>query len=184
MMIVRRRCLDVLATKIRTKYDHLYGGTKLHIFVVTLRCEHSCHYCQVSRQTAAKGEFDMSHETADRSIALMFDSPSTHVTLELQGGEPLLAFETIQYIVAAAKSQSRVRGKDLDLVVTTNLALATDEMLGYFRDEGVEDFDVSLMGRSSSITSIGLGPGTTATKEPSLVSSGHAPLSDSKMLPL
>ncbi len=130
--------LDVLATKIRTKYDHLYGGTKLHIFVVTLRCEHSCHYCQVSRQTAAKGEFDMSHETADRSIALMFDSPSTHVTLELQGGEPLLAFETIQYIVAAAKSQSRVRGKDLDLVVTTNLALATDEMLGYFRDEGVK----------------------------------------------
>jgi hypothetical protein len=41
--------LDVLATKIRTKYEHLYGGTKVHIFVVTLRCEHSCHYCQVSR---------------------------------------------------------------------------------------------------------------------------------------
>lgn len=42
--------LDVLAAKIRTKLQHIYGGTKLHIFVVTLRCEHSCHYCQVSRQ--------------------------------------------------------------------------------------------------------------------------------------
>lgn len=130
--------LDVLATKIRTKYDHINGGTKLHIFVVTLRCEHSCHYCQVSRQTTAKGEFDMSRETADRSIALMFDSPSPHVTLELQGGEPLLAYDTIRYIVSTAKLQSAVRNKTLDIVVTTNLALATDEMLHYFSDEGIK----------------------------------------------
>ncbi len=129
--------LDVLATKIRTKYDHLSGGTKLHIFVVTLRCEHSCHYCQVSRQTATKGEFDMSEATADRSIALMFDSPSPHVTMELQGGEPLLAFDMIQYMVPKAKEQARLRSKGLEIVVTTNLACATDEMLMYFRDEGV-----------------------------------------------
>ncbi len=102
---------DVLAAKIRTKYDHLNGGTKLHIFVVTLRCEHSCHYCQVSRQTATKGEFDMSQQTADRSITLMFDSPSPHVTLELQGGEPLLAFDMIQYIIPRAKEQARTREK-------------------------------------------------------------------------
>jgi His-Xaa-Ser system radical SAM maturase HxsB len=130
--------LDVLATKIRTKYDHVKGGTKLHIFVVTLRCEHSCHYCQVSRQTSSKGEFDMTRETADRSISLMLDSPSAHVTLELQGGEPLLAFEMIQYIILAAKKQAKLRGKTLDLVVTTNLACATDEMLMYFKDEGVK----------------------------------------------
>lgn len=130
--------LDVLATKIRTKYDHIYGGTKLHIFVVTLRCEHSCHYCQVSRQTSTKGEFDMSQETANRSIALMFDTPSPRVTLELQGGEPLLAFDLIQYIVPRAKKQANARGKSLNLVVTTNLACATDEMLMYFRDEGVK----------------------------------------------
>jgi His-Xaa-Ser system radical SAM maturase HxsB len=130
--------LDVLATKIRTKYDHLSGGTKLHIFVVTLRCEHSCHYCQVSRQTASKGEFDMSIETADRSISLMFDTPSPHVTLELQGGEPLLAFDSIQYIVSRAKAQATLREKRLDIVVTTNLACATDEMLAFFRDEGIK----------------------------------------------
>lgn len=130
--------LDVLATKIRTKYEHLSGGTKLHIFVVTLRCEHSCHYCQVSRQTSTKGEFDMSLETADRSISLMLDAPSPHVTLELQGGEPLLAFDIIRYIVPQAKTQAALRGKRLDIVVTTNLACATDEMLAFFRDEGVK----------------------------------------------
>ncbi len=130
--------LDVLATKIRSKFDHVVGGTKLHIFVVTLRCEHSCHYCQVSRQTTTKGAFDMSRETADRAISLMLDSPSPHVTLEMQGGEPLLAFDVIQYIIPKAKEQARLRGKGLDLVVTTNLACATDEMLMYFRDEGVK----------------------------------------------
>ena len=55
--------LDLLGTKIRSKFDHLQGGTKLHIFVVTLRCEHSCHYCQVSRQTTSRGEYDMSTQS-------------------------------------------------------------------------------------------------------------------------
>lgn len=130
--------LDILATKCRTKYDHIRGGTKLHIFVVTLRCEHSCHYCQVSRQTASREEYDMSRETADRSVRLMMDSSSPHVTLELQGGEPLLAFDIIQYIVPRARQQAAERGKDLRIVVTTNLACINDEMLHYFRDEGIK----------------------------------------------
>jgi His-Xaa-Ser system radical SAM maturase HxsB len=67
----------------------------------------------------------------------MLDSPSPHVTMELQGGEPLLAFDMIQYMVPRAKEQARLRGKSLSIVVTTNLACATDEMLTYFRDEGV-----------------------------------------------
>lgn len=130
--------LDVLATKIRTKMHHVYGGTKLHIFVVTLRCEHSCQYCQVSRQGASKGEFDMSEATAEAALRLMFDSPSPHVTLELQGGEPLLAFDIIRYIVPRAKTLARERGKILDLVVTTNLAVATDEILRYLAEEGIK----------------------------------------------
>ena len=57
--------LDILATKYRTKFSFVGGFTKLHIFVVTLRCDHSCHYCQVSRQTADKSAYDMSFETAE-----------------------------------------------------------------------------------------------------------------------
>src|SRR5437016_6296177 len=60
--------LDLLATKYRTKYSFIEGFTKLHIFVVTLRCDHSCHYCQVSRQTADKSQYDMSFATADKSL--------------------------------------------------------------------------------------------------------------------
>lgn len=130
--------LDVLAAKVRTKFDHINGGTKLHIFVVTLRCEHSCDYCQVSRQTATRGEFDMSTATADRSISLMMESPARDVTLEFQGGEPLLAFDLIRYIIPRAKAQAIQREKNLDIVVCTNLACVTDDILKYFRDEGVK----------------------------------------------
>jgi His-Xaa-Ser system radical SAM maturase HxsB len=130
--------LDVLATKVRTKFDHIIGGTKLHIFVVTLRCEHSCDYCQVSRQTTSRGEFDMSGSTADRAIEIMMDSPAPDVTLELQGGEPLLAFDVIQYIIPRAKALALKKGKNLEIVVCSNLACVTDDMLKYFRDEGVK----------------------------------------------
>ncbi|HEY1759353.1 MAG TPA: His-Xaa-Ser system radical SAM maturase HxsB [Bryobacteraceae bacterium] len=129
---------DLLATKIRTKFDHINGGTKLHIFVVTLRCEHSCDYCQVSRQLTTRGEFDMTPATADRAIEMMMDSPSPAVTLEFQGGEPLLAFDMIQYIVPRAKRLAKERGKLLDVVLCTNLACITDEILSYLRDERIK----------------------------------------------
>ena len=130
--------LDLLATKYRTKHHFLEGFTKLHIVVVTLRCDHSCHYCQVSRQTADKQAYDMSPEVAEKSVDLIMQSPSSHITLELQGGEPLLAFDVIQHIVPYAKKRADSLGKELDIVVTTNLANATDEMLRYLRDEGIK----------------------------------------------
>ncbi len=130
--------LDLLATKYRTKHHFLEGFTKLHIVVVTLRCDHSCHYCQVSRQTADKQTYDMSPEVAEKSVDLIMQSPSPHITLELQGGEPLLAFDVIQHIVPYAKKRADSLGKELDIVVTTNLANATDEMLCYLRDEGIK----------------------------------------------
>ncbi|MCB1033738.1 MAG: His-Xaa-Ser system radical SAM maturase HxsB, partial [Acidobacteria bacterium] len=34
--------IELLATKLRTKKAFLRGFTSLHIFVVTLRCDHSC----------------------------------------------------------------------------------------------------------------------------------------------
>jgi His-Xaa-Ser system radical SAM maturase HxsB len=130
--------LDLLAAKYRTKYSFIEGFTKLHIFVVTLRCDHSCHYCQVSRQTADKKTYDMSFETAEKSVEMMMKSPAPHVTLEFQGGEPLLAFDVIQHIVPLARKRAHSLHKGLDVVVTTNLANITDDMLFYLRDEDIK----------------------------------------------
>jgi His-Xaa-Ser system radical SAM maturase HxsB len=130
--------LDVLASKYRTKYAFINGSTKLHIFVVTLRCDHSCHYCQVSRQQVSKDEFDMSPEVARASVEAMLSSPSSHLTLELQGGESLLAFGSIQNIVSIAKHAAQRLGKTLDIVITSNLVFANDEVLAYCKREDIK----------------------------------------------
>lgn len=130
--------LDVLATKYRTKKSFLDGFAKLHIFVVTLRCDHSCHYCQVSRQTEDRTAYDMSLETAERSLGLMMRSPGKDLTLEFQGGETLLAFPAIKWIVARAKDLAGLSGKNLTIVICTNLAFADDAVLRYCRDEGIK----------------------------------------------
>lgn len=130
--------LDVLAAKYRTKYDFLVGSTKLHIFVVTLRCDHSCHYCQVSRQTPNKDEYDMKPDVAEAAVNMMFDTPSKYLTLELQGGEPLLAFDLIKYIVLIAKARAALKDKVLDIVITSNLANLTDEILDYCHAQGIK----------------------------------------------
>lgn len=96
--------LDLLATKYRTK-SHLDGFTKLHLFVVTLRCDHSCHYCQVSRVSTNRTKYDMSEETASRAIDLMFRCPSPAVKVEFQGGESLLNFDLIRFIVEMVEAR-------------------------------------------------------------------------------
>lgn len=85
-----------------------------------------------------KSKYDMSFETAEKSVELMMKSPARHVTLELQGGEPLLAFDVIRHIVPLAKKSAHELKKGLDIVVTTNLANATDDMLFYLRDENIK----------------------------------------------
>src|SRR6266704_269016 len=138
--------LDIAATKLRTKKSFLNGFTKLHMFAVTLRCEHSCLYCQVSRQTEDRVRYDMSRETADKALDIMFSSPSPFLTLEFQGGEPFLAFSLMEYVVAGAKERAARFNKQIDLVVATNLSVATDDQLRWCRDEGVQ-VSTSLDGR-------------------------------------
>ena len=125
--------IDLLGLKVRTKAHRLADFTGLHLFVTTLRCEHSCPYCQVSRQKDSGTHFDMSSETADRSLDLTFCSPSPNIKIEFQGGESLLNFALIEHIVHGAHARNENKSKDLQFVIATNLAVLTDEMLAFCR---------------------------------------------------
>jgi uncharacterized protein len=121
--------LDLLALKVRTKLAPLANFTSLHIFVVTLRCEHSCPYCQVSRANNNRTEFDMSQETALRSLDLVFQSPSPAIKIEFQGGESLLNLDLIEFIVDEANRRNEIERRDLAFVYATNLAVLDDRAL-------------------------------------------------------
>jgi uncharacterized protein len=129
--------LVLLATKYRTKRAFLEGFTRLHIFVVTLRCDHSCHYCQVSRVSMNKEKYDMTRESADRALDLTFRSPAKNIKIEFQGGEPLLNFELIRYITEGAKRRNEVARKDVQFVVATNLSFLDDDILAYLKEHRI-----------------------------------------------
>lgn len=128
--------IDLLTLKTRTKYARLPDFTALHIFVVSLRCEHSCPYCQVSRQSDDRLAFDMSVETADKALDLVFKSPSPVLKIEFQGGESMLNFELVRHIVERAEALN-AGTRRLEFVIATNLAVATDDILEYCRDHEI-----------------------------------------------
>ncbi len=130
---------DLLAIKVRTRHERLVEWTGLHIFVLTLRCEHACPYCQVSRQSEDKESFDMSRQHAEKALALALQSPNPAIKLEFQGGESFLNFDLMKYIVVRAKEANAklAKPKKLAFVAATNLAIITDEMLEFCAEHGV-----------------------------------------------
>jgi uncharacterized protein len=140
-----RVALELLAMKYRTRAEHVSNFTALHMFVVTLRCDHSCHYCQVSRQTEDRLNFDMRVEHAEKALALTFRSPSPNIKIEFQGGEPLLNFELIRFIVERAVELNREHNRNLQFVVASNLSRLTDDILAFCRKHEIY-FSTSLDG--------------------------------------
>jgi len=128
----------VLASRYRTKKSFLDGFTKLHMFVATLRCDHSCPYCQVSRQSEDRLRYDMTPEIASKGVDLMLSVPAKAVTCEFQGGESLLNFPLLQETVTYAKEPNKAVGTRIDFVACTNLSTLSDEHLDWFRREGVQ----------------------------------------------
>jgi uncharacterized protein len=140
-----RVALELLAAKHRTRAVHISNFTALHMFVVTLRCDHSCHYCQVSRQTEDRTNFDMRREDADKALAFTFRSPSPNIKIEFQGGEPLLNFELIRYIVERANELNREHRRNLQFVIASNLSRLDDDILAFCKKHAVY-FSTSLDG--------------------------------------
>ena len=129
--------VELLAIKARTRYRRLAEFTALHILVASLRCEHSCPYCQVSRQSSDRDAYDMSSDTAALALDCAFRSPSQNIKIEFQGGEPLLNFELIKEVVASARRRNEIEGKNLGFVIATNLALLDDSVVEFCRANDV-----------------------------------------------
>ncbi|MDE2103405.1 MAG: His-Xaa-Ser system radical SAM maturase HxsB [Patescibacteria group bacterium] len=128
---------DLLALKVRTKRQRIAEFTSLHMFVVTLRCNHSCQYCQVSRQSEDRSSFDMTLPIADKAIEFMFRSPAKSIKVEFQGGESLLNFELIKHIVLEVKRRNLEQKRSIAFVIATNLSVLNDGILNFCRDHDI-----------------------------------------------
>ena len=77
---------------------YLFLPTQLHIFVVNTACNMQCVYCQAQNGEEIPNAF-MSRETAQAAVEIALQSPSNNLQFEFQGGEPLLNFDIIRFIV-------------------------------------------------------------------------------------
>jgi len=107
------------------------AGTALHIVVVTLRCDHKCIYCQASSRDLKENELDMDIATAEKVVDRIFESANKGITIEFQGGEPLVNFEVIKFIVRYAQEKNKKAKKDLRFTVVSNLTFMNEKIVKY-----------------------------------------------------
>lgn len=115
----------------RDNKQYIFAGTCLHIFVLTNACNMNCVYCQ-AQDSSQEMKGIMSFETAQKAVDIALQSPENNLTFEFQGGEPLINFETIRYIVKY--SQENKNDKNIKYSLVTNTLLLTDEMIRFFSE--------------------------------------------------
>lgn len=120
----------------RTK-EYLGESTQLFIFVVTTQCNLNCVYCQAKDTDTLKHGF-MSKEVAMKALDIVFESPSQAMTIEFQGGEPLLNFDVIREVVIEGERRAQQEKRDLSFSVVSNLLLLDDEKMYFLKEHHVQ----------------------------------------------
>ena len=123
------RLLDTMAVRLATRKAFLDHYTALHIFVVTLRCNQNCIYCQASSRESCREEYDMSEDTLRSAVDLMFRSPSPSLTMEFQGGEPTLVPHLIRKGIEYAEEMNRIEQRRMTYVICKNCVDLPAEIL-------------------------------------------------------
>ncbi len=112
---------------------YLFKSTSLHIFVVTKRCNQTCIYCQAS--TCNSLNSDMTKEVAKAAVDIAISSPTKNLTFEFQGGEPLLNFETIKFVVEYTEEIKE--DKNVEFVIVSNLTILRSEHLQFIKEHKI-----------------------------------------------
>jgi len=129
---------DVAASALAKRRPFLAQGPNLHILIVTLRCNETCAYCHASRAAESDLSSDMSFETAERSVDLALSSTNSDITIEFQGGEPLLRFDLLKHIVDYTLEKNQQAKKTLSFALVSNLAAMDDEKLEWLVENHVQ----------------------------------------------
>lgn len=129
----------------RQKNSFLKYGPSLHIIVVTLRCNHKCIYCHASAGETNDKSLDMDMATAKNIVDTIFKSNNQSLAIEFQGGEPLLNWEVVKFIVSFAREKNKLEKRDLQLRLVSNFSLMDEDKMNFLLDNEV-NFCTSLDG--------------------------------------
>ncbi len=73
----------------------------------------------------------------EAGIQHMFRSPASAITMEFQGGEPLLAFDKVKFAVERSVELNHDFKKDITFVVCTNSTVFSDDILEFCKQYNI-----------------------------------------------
>jgi His-Xaa-Ser system radical SAM maturase HxsB len=132
-LVVDEKNLKNLIEDYKNLNSNLFNDTSLHIAVVTTRCNLRCGYCQ----TKTAKERDMSEKVAVSVLENLFTVRNRFVTLEFQGGEPLMNWKVLSFLIERARKVN-LSGKYLRLALISNLTLLDDKKMKFLCDFDVD----------------------------------------------
>ncbi|UTM59573.1 His-Xaa-Ser system radical SAM maturase HxsB [Photobacterium sp. CCB-ST2H9] len=134
---------SALASGISKRLMNALRFNPIFMIVPTLRCDHTCRYCQVSRASVNASNYDLDERLIPLIMKQIKSLSSPPYKLEIQGGEPLLRFDLVQRIYAEASDILGVN--QFEFVIATSLSLLSDDVLIWGKDKSVH-FSTSLDG--------------------------------------
>lgn len=118
----------------------------IFMIVPTLRCDHTCKYCQVSRASVTADGYDLNPELIPQIVSTIKKLGTPPYKVEVQGGEPLLRFDLVQSIYEECVSSL---GSDaFEMVIATSLSILDESILSWVKERDIT-FSVSLDGNEA-----------------------------------
>ena len=77
----------------------------------------------------------MSLEDAKKFVDIALSSPARELSFEFQGGEPLLNFDVLRFIVEYSEQEKK--GKDIQFNLVSNLIALNDDIIAFLKDHKV-----------------------------------------------
>ncbi|MBW2963912.1 4Fe-4S cluster-binding domain-containing protein, partial [Candidatus Woesearchaeota archaeon] len=133
-IILTKNNSKTISNLLLQRLHYLFNGASLHIIIPTLKCNHCCVYCHSASKKKDTAEYDLDRQTAKDIVNFIFQSPAKSITIEFQGGESLLNFEIVKFIVIESKLQNIKANKHLRFTIVTNLTLLDDPALSFIRE--------------------------------------------------
>lgn len=95
-------------------------------FTVTEECNFNCSYCFQN-----KGKRNINISTVEKAIDFFFPLLTDECYINFYGGEPLLAYDQIRYVVSYIREKNRRLKKHVQFSMTTNGSLIDDQILKF-----------------------------------------------------
>jgi len=105
------------------------------VFNISHACNMKCDYCSVEQGRFGGSEKLMSKETARKAVDFIIQHYKKEaIAFGFFGGEPLVNFDTLQFIVEYGKSLAEQEGKKASFYLTTNGTLLTEDVVDFLEE--------------------------------------------------